>query len=167
MVSGIRGGGGSGAHRSSPLGPRQTVEIKACGGSGHGRAPGNRVRLLVCLRSVEFGNCHYRASLKNPAQPRCASGLVGQLLHLSSKRFSPHAYLALMEYLEAAHCQLLCAGARRDVVAKFLPGLCVHLAASKFRQCRAICRSSCAGIVRILPAVRPMNSRPRVAASRT
>jgi hypothetical protein len=66
MVSGIGGGGGSGAHSSSPLVPRQTVEIKACGGGGHGGAPGNHVRLLVSVRSADFGDCLYRASLRIP-----------------------------------------------------------------------------------------------------
>jgi hypothetical protein len=64
MVSGISsGGGGSGAHSSSPLAPDQTVEIKACGGGGHGGAPGNHVRLLVSVHSVDFGDCLYRESL--------------------------------------------------------------------------------------------------------
>jgi hypothetical protein len=66
MVSGISGGGGSGAHSSSPLAPGQTVEIKACGGGGHGGAPGNHVRLLVSVRSGDFGDCLYRASLRIP-----------------------------------------------------------------------------------------------------
>ena len=66
MVSGISGGVGSGAHSSSPLTPDQTVEIKACGGGGHGGAPGNHARLLVSVRSVDFGNCLYRASLRIP-----------------------------------------------------------------------------------------------------
>jgi hypothetical protein len=65
-VSGISGGGGSGAHSSSPLAPGQTVEIKACGGGGHGGAPENHVRLLVSVRSVDFGDCLYRASLRIP-----------------------------------------------------------------------------------------------------
>jgi len=66
MVSGISDGGGSGAHSSSPLAPDQTVEIRACGGAGLGGAPGNRVRLLVSVRSVDFGDCLYRASLRIP-----------------------------------------------------------------------------------------------------
>jgi len=67
MVSGISsGGGGSVAHSSSPLAPDQTVEIRACGGRGHGGAPGNHVRLLVSVRSVDFGDCLYRASLRIP-----------------------------------------------------------------------------------------------------
>jgi hypothetical protein len=66
MVSGISGAGGSEAHSSSPLAPGQTVEIKACGGGGHGGAPRNHVRLLVSVRSVDFGDCLYRASLRIP-----------------------------------------------------------------------------------------------------
>jgi hypothetical protein len=66
MVSGISGGGGFGAISSSPLAPDQTVEIKACGGGGHGGAAGNHVRLLVSVHSVDFGDCLYRASLRIP-----------------------------------------------------------------------------------------------------
>jgi hypothetical protein len=66
LVSGISGGGGSGAHSSSPLAPGQTVEIMSCGGGGHGGAAGNHVRLLVSVHSVDFGDCLYRASLRIP-----------------------------------------------------------------------------------------------------
>jgi len=60
------GGGGSGAQSSSPLASGQTVEIKACGVRGSGGAPGNHVRLLVFVRSVDFGDCLYRPSLRIP-----------------------------------------------------------------------------------------------------
>jgi hypothetical protein len=66
MVSAISGGGGFGAISSSPLAPDQTVEIKSCGGGGHGGLPGNHVRLLVSVRSVDFGDCFYQASLRIP-----------------------------------------------------------------------------------------------------
>src|SRR5580704_923564 len=65
-VSTLSGGGGSGAHSSSPLAPGQTVEIMSCGGGGHGGAAGNHVRLLVSVHSVDFGDCLYRASLRIP-----------------------------------------------------------------------------------------------------
>jgi hypothetical protein len=65
-VSTLSGGGGSGAHSSSPLAPGQTVEIKSCGVGGHGGAPRNRVRLLVFVRAVDFGECVYQVSLRIP-----------------------------------------------------------------------------------------------------
>ena len=65
-VSAASGGGGSGAQSSSPLPSGQTVEIKACGVRGRGGAPGNHVRLLVFVRSVDFGDCLYRPSLRIP-----------------------------------------------------------------------------------------------------
>lgn len=66
MVRGANGGGGAGPVGSSALAPGQTVEIKSCGGGGHGGAPGNRVRLLVSVRSVDFEDCLYRPSLRIP-----------------------------------------------------------------------------------------------------
>lgn len=65
-VSVFSGGGGFGAHRSSPLAPGQAVEIKSCGGGGRGGAPGNHVRLLVSVQSVDFGDCFYRPSVRIP-----------------------------------------------------------------------------------------------------
>jgi hypothetical protein len=66
LVQGVGGGGGYGVQSSSPLAPGQTVEFKSCGGGGHGGAPGNHVRLLVSVRSVDFGDCLYRVSLRIP-----------------------------------------------------------------------------------------------------
>jgi hypothetical protein len=65
-VSALHGGGGFGAHPSSPLAPGQLVEIKSCGSGGHGGAPGNHVRLLVSVQSVDFGDCFYRPSVRIP-----------------------------------------------------------------------------------------------------
>ena len=65
-VSATSGGGGSGAQSSSPLASGQTVEIKACGVRGGGGAPGNHVRLLVSVHSVDFGDCLYQPSLRIP-----------------------------------------------------------------------------------------------------
>ena len=65
-VSVLHGGGGYGTHPSSPLTPGQTVEVKSCGGSGRGGAPGNHVRLLVSVESVDFGDCFYRPSVPLP-----------------------------------------------------------------------------------------------------
>ncbi len=65
-VSAGSGGGGSGAQSSSALASGQTVEIKACGVRGRGGAPGNRVRVLVFVREVDFGDCLYRPSLRIP-----------------------------------------------------------------------------------------------------
>ena len=65
-VSVFTGGGGFGTHPSSPVAPGQTVEIKSCGGGGHGGAPGNHVRLLVSVQSVDFGDCFYRPSMRIP-----------------------------------------------------------------------------------------------------
>ena len=66
MVGGTGGAGGAGANSSSPLAPGQSVKIKACGGGGHGGAPGNHVRVLVSVHSVDFGGCFYRPSLRIP-----------------------------------------------------------------------------------------------------
>jgi hypothetical protein len=66
LVGGTGGAGGYGAVSSSALSPGQTVEIKGCGGGGHGGAPGNHVRLLVSVHSVDFGGCSYRPSLRIP-----------------------------------------------------------------------------------------------------
>jgi hypothetical protein len=65
-VGGTGGAGGYGAVSSSALAPGQTVEIKGCGGGGHGGAPGNHVRLLVSVHSVDFEGCSYRPSLRIP-----------------------------------------------------------------------------------------------------
>ena len=65
-VNTLHGGGGFGAHSSSPLARGQLVEIKSCGGGGHGGASGNHVRLLVSVQSVDFGDCFYRPSVRIP-----------------------------------------------------------------------------------------------------
>jgi hypothetical protein len=65
-IGGTGGAGGAGANSSSPLAPGQTVEIKACGVGGHGGAPGNHVRVLVSVHSIDFGGCFYRPSLRIP-----------------------------------------------------------------------------------------------------
>jgi hypothetical protein len=65
-VTAFHGGGGYGTHPSSPLALGQTVEIKSCGSGGHGGAPGNHVRLLVSVQSVDFGDCFYRPSARIP-----------------------------------------------------------------------------------------------------
>jgi hypothetical protein len=65
-VSTLNGGGGFGANPSSPLAPGQTVEIRSCGGGGRGGAPGNHVRLLVSVQSVDLGDCFYRPSVRIP-----------------------------------------------------------------------------------------------------
>jgi hypothetical protein len=66
MVGGTGGAGGARVNSSSPLAPGETVEIKACGGGGHGGAPGNHVRVLVSVYFVDFGGCFYRPSLRIP-----------------------------------------------------------------------------------------------------
>jgi hypothetical protein len=66
MVGGTGGAAGAGANSSPLLAPGETVEIRACGGGGHGGAPGNHVRVLVSVRSVDFGGCFYRPSLRIP-----------------------------------------------------------------------------------------------------
>jgi len=49
------------------LAPGGTTEIKACNGGGHASGVhGDRVRLLVSVRSVEFENCTYLPSLRIP-----------------------------------------------------------------------------------------------------
>ena len=50
----------------SPLSPGQTVEYKACNGSGSGGAPGNQVRILVSVTGVDFGDCFYGPSVRIP-----------------------------------------------------------------------------------------------------
>jgi hypothetical protein len=65
-VRALHSGGGFGAHSSSPLAPGQLVEIKSCGGGGRGGAPGNHVRLLLSVQSVDFGDCFYRPSVRIP-----------------------------------------------------------------------------------------------------
>src|SRR5713226_713514 len=65
-VSVLHGGGGFGTRPSSPLAPGQLVEIKSCGSGGHGGAPGNHVRLLLAVQSVDFGDCFYRPSARIP-----------------------------------------------------------------------------------------------------
>lgn len=67
LVHSVSGAAGGGAHSSSPLAPGQSLEIKSCGGSGRGAAPGNHVRLLVSVHSVDFGDCLYRPSLRIPS----------------------------------------------------------------------------------------------------
>jgi hypothetical protein len=66
LVGGTGGAGGAGTVSSSALAPGQTVEIMGCGGSGHGGAPGNHVRVLVSVHSVDFEGCNYRPSLRIP-----------------------------------------------------------------------------------------------------
>ena len=65
-VGGTGGTGGHIAASSSALAPGQTVEIKGCGGGGHGGAPGNHVRLFVSVHSIDFESCSYRPSLRIP-----------------------------------------------------------------------------------------------------
>jgi hypothetical protein len=65
-VSAFTGGAGFGTHPSSPLASGQTIEIKSCGSGGHGGAPGNHIRLLVSVQSVELGDCFYRPSMRIP-----------------------------------------------------------------------------------------------------
>jgi len=65
-VAAWTGAAGSGASSTSPLAPGQIVEIKSCGGSGGGGAPGNHVRLLVSVQSVDFEDCFYRPSMRIP-----------------------------------------------------------------------------------------------------
>lgn len=66
LVQTVGGGAGSAARNSSALAPGQTVEIKSCGGGGRGGAPGNHMKLLVSVNSVDFGDCLYRPSLRIP-----------------------------------------------------------------------------------------------------
>ena len=66
QVEGVQGGGAFGTRTSSPLDPGEAIEIKPCGGGGQGGAPGNMVRLLVSVQSVEFGECFYRPSMRIP-----------------------------------------------------------------------------------------------------
>ena len=65
-VRALNGGGGFGAHPSSPVAPGELVEIKSCGGGGNGGAPGNHMRLLVFVQSVDFGDYFYRPSVRIP-----------------------------------------------------------------------------------------------------
>lgn len=65
-VGSLAGAGGFGTSPTSPLGPGQVVEIKSCGGGGYGGAPGNHVKLLVLVQSVDFGDCLYRPSIRIP-----------------------------------------------------------------------------------------------------
>jgi hypothetical protein len=66
QVGVLKGGVGFGTHPSSPLAPGQTIEIESCRGGGRGGAPGNQVRLLVSVQSVDFGDCFYRPSMRIP-----------------------------------------------------------------------------------------------------
>jgi hypothetical protein len=56
-------GSGFGVDSDLPQGrslmPGAELEIKGCGGRGDGGAPGNRVRLLVAIRSVSLDGCLY------------------------------------------------------------------------------------------------------------
>jgi hypothetical protein len=65
-VNALNGGAGFTTHPSSAVAPGQLVEIKSCGGGGRGGAPGNHVRLLVSVQSVDFGDCFYRPSVRIP-----------------------------------------------------------------------------------------------------
>jgi len=65
-VGGTGGAGEAGAISASPLAPGQTTEIKACNGGGNGGAPGNHVRVLIYVYSVDFGDCFYRPSVRIP-----------------------------------------------------------------------------------------------------
>jgi hypothetical protein len=65
-VGGTGGAGGGRAINASPLAPGQTTEIKACSGGGNGGAPGNHVRVLIYVYSVDFGDCFYRPSVRIP-----------------------------------------------------------------------------------------------------
>lgn len=62
----FNGEGGFGATNSEPISSGQTVEVKACNGGGHGPAPENRVKLLVSVHSIRFGDCMYRPSVRIP-----------------------------------------------------------------------------------------------------
>jgi hypothetical protein len=66
QVSGVGGGWDSTTNTSSLLAPGQTVDIKACGGDGRGGAPGKHVGLFIAVRSVDFADCYYQASLRIP-----------------------------------------------------------------------------------------------------
>ncbi len=66
QVGALSGAGGFRASPSSPLAPSQTIELKSCNSGGHGGAPGNHVRLLVSVQSVDFGDCFYRPSMRIP-----------------------------------------------------------------------------------------------------
>lgn len=66
QISAFHGGGGFGTRPTSPLAPGQVVEVKSCGSRGHGGAPGNHVKLLISVESVDFGDCFYRPSVRIP-----------------------------------------------------------------------------------------------------
>jgi hypothetical protein len=66
MVANASGGGGMEVQNRSPLAAGQSVEIQGCGGSGHGGAPGDHVRVLVYVHRVDFGGCLYRPSFRIP-----------------------------------------------------------------------------------------------------
>jgi hypothetical protein len=66
LVSALSGGGGFGTHPPSSVAPGQLVEIKSCGSGGRGGAPGNHVRLIISVQSVDFGDCFYRPSVRIP-----------------------------------------------------------------------------------------------------
>jgi hypothetical protein len=51
---------------SSPLAPGKAKEIKSCNGGGHGGAPGNHLKLIISVESIDFGDCFYRPSLRIP-----------------------------------------------------------------------------------------------------
>jgi hypothetical protein len=66
LVSAVSSGGGSGASSTSPIAPGESVEISSCNGGGNGGAPGNHVRILVSVRSVDLGGCLFRPSQRIP-----------------------------------------------------------------------------------------------------
>ena len=68
LVNNAAGGGGGFGQglNSRPLDPGQSVEVGGCNGEGKGGAPGNYVRLVAEVTSVDFGDFLYRPSLRIP-----------------------------------------------------------------------------------------------------
>jgi len=67
MLSTIAGaGGGFGTVNSSPLPPRQAVDVESCGVRGNGSAEDDYLRLLVYVDKVDFEDSHYKPSLRIP-----------------------------------------------------------------------------------------------------
>jgi hypothetical protein len=68
--SGIGGLSGFGGVPEMPAGrslmPGEELEFQGCGGTGHGGAPNNRVRLLVAIESVLLDGCAYMPSRRFP-----------------------------------------------------------------------------------------------------
>jgi len=66
LVASAGGAGGGGAVMQSPLAPGETAQIQGCNGRGSGGAPGNKVRLMLVVKAVNFGGCLYRLSIRIP-----------------------------------------------------------------------------------------------------